>query len=243
MADGIFFLKSSVPDNLPKGVKGIQLDPVTLGFGCAGADKYCSTAYYQLWQHYGSVAKLRAKYGVDGKIAFVTFSAGHGFMAPLLNSDKDRADVAAVALIDSTFGYGPPGYIKAAKDAAAGKMLLVSATSDKGTTDAGNNGDYAWRQLVVKPSGLNLSATTPRAPMPVPGKGVSRARDLWYYRYADEELHHWDMHKVLQPVLAAHILPYLRGERDGTGVGGWMYWALGLLTLGAGWWIWKNKPA
>lgn len=239
--DGLFFLKSSIPKGLPSNVKGIQLDPVSLGFACGGVDKYCSTAYSQMWQHYGSVAKLRSKYGIDGKVAFVSFSAGLGFMAPLLNSDKDRADVSAVVLLDSTFGFGPPGYIKAAKDAASGKMLLVSLTSDKGTTDAGNNGDYAWRQLVVKPSGLSLSESPSRSPMPAPSKGVTRAGDLWYYRYADAELHHWDMHKVLSPVLDAHLLPYLRGENgDGSKVGGWMYWALGLITAAAGVVLWRR---
>ena len=238
--DGIFFLKSSVAKDLPSNVKGIALDPVALGFACGGSDKYCSTAYSQMWQHYGSVAKLRSKYGIDGKVSFVSFSAGHGFLAPLLNSDKDRADTSAVILLDSTFGYGPPGYIKTAKDAAAGKMLLVSATSDKGSTDAMNNGDYAWRQLVMKPSGLTLSESPSRSPMPPPSKGVARSGDLWYYRYADAELHHWDMHKILPNVLDAHLLPYLRGDRDGSGVGGWMYWALGLLTLGAGFVLWRR---
>ena len=42
--DGLFFLKASVPKGLPEGVKGIQLDPVALGFECGGADKHCSTA-------------------------------------------------------------------------------------------------------------------------------------------------------------------------------------------------------
>lgn len=243
--DGLFFLKSSVPKGLPSNIKGIQLDPVALGFACGGSDKYCSTAYSQMWQHYGSVAALRSKYNIDGQVAFVSFSAGHGFMAPLLNSDKDRSDVAAVVLLDSTFGYGPPGYIKAAHDAVAKKMLLVSVTSDKGTTDAGNNGDYAWRQLVLKPSGLSLDSTSPKSPMPTPKEGVTRSGDLWYYRYTDAQLHHWDMHKILPNVLDAHLLPYLRGERDDdSGVGGWMYWALGLLTLGAGFLLWRRgeKP-
>jgi hypothetical protein len=239
MADAIFFLKSSVPKGLPANVKGIQLDPVALGFECDGTDKHCSTAYSQMWSHYGSTDALRSKYGIDGKIAFVSFSAGHGFMAPLLNSDKDRADVTSVLLLDSTFGYGPPGYVKAAHDAVAGKLQLVSVTSDKGTTNAGNDGDYAWRQLVLKPSGISMGSEPARSPMPAPALGVQRAGDLWYYRYKDAEIHHWDMYKLLSPTLDAHVLPYLRGER-GSKTGGWMYWALGLVTVAAFAFLWKR---
>lgn len=236
--DGIFFLKTSVPA-LPANVKGIQLDPVALGFACGGADPHCSTAYSQMWGHYGSVDQLRTKYGIDGKIAFVSFSAGHGFMGPMLNSDKDRSQIDSVILLDSAFGSVQPGYVKTLQDAAAGKLLLVSVTSDKGTKNLLDNGDYAWRQ-VLKSSGVSLSPSSARNPMPVP-ESVERSGDFFYYRYRHAQIPHWEMGKLLKPVLEAHALPYLRGERESR-VGGWMYWALGIVTVAAGTWIWKNRP-
>lgn len=207
MTDGLFTLKASVPKDLPPGTKGVALDPVAYGFQCGGADKYCSTAYSQLWQHLGpgAVKKLRAKYGIDGRVAFVGFSAAHGFLNPLLASDADRAEVSQVILLDATFGGGKDGYVKAAKDAAAGKLSLVSVTSDKGSSDALNNGDYAWREFVLKPSGLVLAPASPVPPMPKPGGGVLRAGELWYYRYKDSEVHHWDMGQLLSPVVRAHL--------------------------------------
>ena len=204
--DAIFFLKAGVPSGLPPNVKGIQLDPVTYGFSCGGADKYCSTAYSQLWQHLGGaaggvIAKLKAQYGIDGKVSFVGFSAAHGFLNPLLNHESPDA----VVLVDATFGGGKDGYIKAAKAAAVGGPLLVSVTSDKGSTDALNNGDYAWRKFVLEPAGMTLSPTSPVSPMPPPSKGVSSLGNLWYYRYSDAEIHHWDMGKILPHVVKAHL--------------------------------------
>jgi len=46
----IFFLKAT-PMNVP-GAKSVGLDPVAAGFACGGADKYCSTAFSNL---YGSL--------------------------------------------------------------------------------------------------------------------------------------------------------------------------------------------
>lgn len=240
MTDGLFTLKASVPPNLPPGTKGVALDPVAYGFACGGEDKYCSTAYSQLWQHFGpgAVKKLRAKYGIDGRVAFVGFSAAHGFMNPLLASDVDRADVSAVFLLDATFGGGKDGYVKAAKDAAAGRLQLVSVTSDKGTTDALNNGDYAWRQFVLKPAGLALAPASPVPPMAKPGGGVLRAGELWYYRYKDAEVHHWDMGKVLSPVLQAHLWKGGAGKKPTPW--GLILGALGV-AAGVGYFLWTRK--
>lgn len=231
MTDALFLLKTGAPKALPPNTKAIVLDPPAYGFECGGADKLCSTAYSQLWQHFGpgAVAKLKAKYGIDGRVAFVAFSAAHGFMNPLLNSDVDRADVDTVILLDATFGGGKDGYVKAAKDAAAGKLQLVSVTSDKGTTDALNNGDHAWREFVLKPAGLALSPTSPVPPMLAPGGGVSRAGDLWYYRYKDSEVHHWDLGKLLSPVLRAHLF-----RSPPSAASSWWKLALGLFAFGAG---------
>mgnify|MGYP001561560903 CR=1 FL=1 len=226
-----FFLKASVPKDLPPGTKGVALDPTEYGFACSGADKLCSTAYSQLWQHLGpgAVKKLRAKYGIAGRVAFVGFSAAHGFLNPLLASDADRADISTVILLDATFGGGKDGYVKAAKDAAAGKLQLVSVTSDKGSSDALNNGDYAWREFVLKPAGLILTPTSPVPPMPAPGGGVSRVGDLWYYRYKDSEVHHWDLGKLLGPVVKAHLW---RGASAGKTRWGLVVSPLGLVAGG-----------
>lgn len=206
MTDGAFFLKAPVPKDLPPGTKGIGLEPSDYGFECGGKDIRCSTAYAQMWQHFGGssgvVKRLRQKYGIDGRVAFVGFSAALGFLQPLLNNDADRADIAAVFLIDSTFGTSYPGYVKAAKDAAAGKMTLVTTTSNTG-------GDAAWQKAVLAPSGLSLSRTSPVPPMPEPSGGVYNSGDLWYYKFVDAkggtELPHWEMGKTLSPVLRAHL--------------------------------------
>jgi hypothetical protein len=228
--DLICFLKASVPKGLPASVKGVALDPVAMGFGCGGADAYCSTAYAGMWQALGGPAgqvipNLKKKYGVDGKVAFVSFSAGHGFMNPLLAHETPDA----VVLVDSTFGGGKSGYVKAAQAAAAGGPLLVSLTSDKGTTDALSNGDFAWRKFVLDPAGLlGMSAGEVRAPMPAPSGGVFNQGNLYYYRYSHAELPHTSMGKVLSPVVQAYVLPYLAGQLGGGGRQlAWYWYALG----------------
>lgn len=240
--DGLFLLKAGAPKDLPPGTKAIVLDPPAYGFSCGGADALCSTAYSEMWQHLGGsagvVAKLKKKYGIDGRVAFVGFSAAHGFLNPLLNNDADRAAISTVILLDATFGGGKTGYVKAAKDAAAGKLSLVSVTSDKGTTDALNNGDYAWRKFVLEPAGVSLVATTPVPPMPAPGGGVSRAGDLWYYRYKDSEVHHWDLGQLLSPVVKAHLWRTSSPSKTRWGL---ILGALGLIASGAYFWSVRRR--
>lgn len=231
--DGVFFLKAPIVP-VP-GAKSIALDPVQYGFACGGVDKYCSIAYSQLWQHFGAgqvVQKLRAKYSIDGRVAFVGFSAAHGFLNPLLNNDVDRAAVSAVLLMDASFGGGKTGYIKAAEDAVAGRMLLVSATSNTG-------GDTSWSESVMEPSGLVLSPTAPASPMPAPKGGVTKRGDFWYYRY-DGAPPHWKFGKLLEPAVRAHLIPYWAGSR-GRG-GGWVVTLL--LSVGAGvtaYYLWRRR--
>lgn len=239
MTDAAFFLKSPVPKGLPPNVKGIELDPTEYGFACGGADKLCSTAYSQLWSHLGGpsgqvIPKLKAKYGIDGRVAFVGFSAAHGFLNPLLNHEKPDA----VLLLDAVFGGGKDGYVKAAKAAAAGGPLLVSITSDKGTTDALNNGDYAWREFVLKPAGLSLAPRGPVPPMPAPAGGVSGAGNLWYYRYSHAQLPHASLSKVLPDAINAHLVTFWGAKRYEN----LWWWALGAGLAAAGaWWAWSNR--
>lgn len=224
--DGVFWLKASPPTKVawPSGVKLVALDPVAAGFECGIEDKYCSTAFSKF---YGSLKDasgrvtpaLRKKYGVDGRIVLVSYSAGLGFANPLLANDADRADLAGAVLMDSTFGTGGySGYQKAAKDAVGGKFQLVSVTSDKGNTDASYNGDYAFREAVLKPAGLlSMPAATALPPMPTPGEGVFRQESFWYYRYKDSEYAHQNLGKLLVPVSEAHVVPMLSGA---AGAGG-----------------------
>lgn len=236
MTDGIFYLKSSVLKEAPAGVKQVALDPVAMGFACGGSDPYCSTAYSSMWQSLGGqsgvVKTLRKKYGIDGRVAFVAFSAAHGFMNPMLNVDEDRADTSAVLLLDATFGGGKVGYVKAAKDAAAGKLLLASATSDKGTTDVLNNGDFAFREFVLKPAGLSsLPSAAAPAGLLAPAEGSFQQGSLWYFRYKDAQVHHWEMGKLLKPMVQSVLLPYWSGATGGVGASGGAGWLRAVVAV------------
>jgi len=215
MPDNVVFFMKAMPPKVewPQGTKAVVLDPPEK---CGGADPLCSTAYSKLYASLKGadgrvLPNLLRKYKVEGyRPSFVSFSAGHGCMSPFLTNAQDRADTQAVVLMDSTFGGGKTGYVAAAKDAAAGRLLLVSVTSDKGSSDALNNGDYAFRQFVLEPAGLlNMPPTSPVPPMPKPSEGVFKQGNLWYYRYADAEAHHWELGKLMKPVVEAHLLPYL----------------------------------
>lgn len=242
MTDGCFFLKSVPPKGVfPEGVKLVALDPVAMGFGCGGPDAYCSTAYAEMWGALGGkagvVPTLRKKYGVDGRVAFVSFSAGHGFLNPLLETESDHMQVGAVLLLDSTFGGGKAGYVTAAKHAASGGMLLAAATSDKGTKDPLTNGDYAWRKFVLEPAGLSPPAISNIPPMPAPDLGVFRQGGLIWFRYSHAELPHTSMHKVLTPLIKATLLPYWAGSLStGKGAPGWLKTLVTVAVLGLGGW-------
>lgn len=230
--DGLFFLKAGVPKGLPAGVKSVALDPVAMGFGCGGADAYCSTAYANMWSALGGaqgqvIPTLRKKYGIDGRVAFVSYSAGHGFMNPLLQHETPDA----VILVDSTFGGGKAGYVKAVQAAANGGPLLVSITSDKGTADALMNGDYAFRHFVLEPAGVSLSPVTARPPMPPPAE-ASSSGNLYYLRYTDKQLPHTSMGKVLGPVVQAYLLPYWSGALGGRKIPTWLWVVGGVVALG-----------
>ena len=255
MPDGVFFLKATPKRaSLGKDVKVIGLDPVSMGFACGGTDKYCSTAYSQMWQALGGkngvIPTLRKKYAIDGRVAFVSFSAGHGFMNPMLNVDSDRDGVSAVLLVDSTFGGGKTGYVKAAIDAAYGKLLLATTTSNTG-------GDNDWRKHVWQPA-LDATNKAPikvaaRPPMPEPSGGVEQLGDLlYYYRFVNDkggtELPHWEMGKIQDKFVDAMLVPYWAGGLGGGpgGDGGWRKWvptALGALGAAAAiWWFLRGGP-
>lgn len=241
----VFFLKSVPPKQAPPGVKYVALDPPQQ-FMCGGTDPRCSTAYsafiLSLKDADGRyLPRIKQKYAPDATaVAFMGFSAAHGFLNPLLNNDQDLAEISAVYLMDATFGGGKAGYVKAAQRAAAGGMLLVSPTSHTG-------GDEAFRDHVLAPAGVldSLSLTNAVPPMPQPSGGVWRVGDLWYYRFVNatggSELPHWEMGKIQSEVLEAHPPFASRGEKARNTPD----WVLGLLALGAGagaylgWQHWK----
>jgi hypothetical protein len=159
---------------------------------------------------------LLAKYAPDAtRVAFVGFSAAHGFLNPLLNNDSDRAMIDAVILMDASFGGGKGGYVKAVKDAALGKMLLASPTAFTG-------GDDSWQAVwhqAQQELGMQDEPYAARPPMPEPSGGAYRLGELAFYlRYVNPqnpqtgELPHWEMGKATPWMLQAYLIPYWRGE-------------------------------
>lgn len=242
----VFFLKATPPSLMkwPPGTKTIVLDPPQK---CSGSDPLCSTAYSNLYSSLKGVdgrvlPNLLKKYGVEGaQSSFVSFSAGHGFLNAYLSNDQDRVATDAVLLLDSTFGGGKTGYVKAAKAAAAGGPLFATVTSDKGTTDALNNGDYAFEKFVLVPAGLHPSTTISQPPMPA-GATVRKQGNLWYYKYPDAKLHHWDMGKVQREFIEATLVPYWSGKLS-TSSSRPIWLDLGLAVLAAGATLWAVSRA
>jgi hypothetical protein len=224
--DLVFFLKAAptAADRAlpwPRPTELLGIDPTE--HRCEGADPRCSSAYTRLWHALRDPAtgrvmpNLLARYAkgrqVD-RVAFVGFSAAHGLLDPLVTHPADRAAISAYILLDATFGGGKAGYKAMASDAAAGRTLLVTATSNTG-------GDAAWRLVwddVVARTGRRPSQIAARPPMPPPSGGAWRlGDDLFYYRYVNAqggtELPHWEMGKLQNAILAAHLVPYW-GERS-----------------------------
>lgn len=64
-----------------------------------------------------------------------------------------------------------------------------------------------------------------------PGATAYRQGNLWYYKYPDQKLHHWDMGKVLKPFVEATLVPYWSGALGGSGSR--PVWFEALAALGA----------
>jgi hypothetical protein len=247
MTDVVFFLKSPVPKGasaiLP-GAKLIAIDPPA-SLMCGGSDPRCSTAYSNMWQWLrGSdgrvMPNLLAKYapGISvNRVAFVGFSAAHGFLNPLTNNDADREAISALLLLDATFGGGKSGYVKFVEDAARGERLLVTTTSNTG-------GDESWKPVWKEASvrvGDTSEPVSARSPMPEPSGGVWRlGQDAYYYRFVDAkgqtELPHWEMHHITNAVLEAHLAPYWSAVRWPMIVGG----AIAVAGAAAAWRIYNG---
>src|SRR3989304_3672672 len=186
--DVVFFLKTwgtaatkALP--WPGSVRLIGIDPPAGSTG-GGAEKLCSTACSCLWQSVRgadgrALPGFLARYakGVQvGRVAFVGFSAAHGFLNPLLNNDADRAGISAVVMMDTCFGGGKTGFQKALRDAAAGRMLYATMTSHDGSpwksaSDL-QSGTFCFEKNVRGPTGLAAKPVPPRAPAPTPSGGA-----------------------------------------------------------------------
>lgn len=247
--DVVFFLKT-FPTTATKAlpwpgpVRLIGIDPPA-GCMCGGADQLCSTAYSCLWQSVRgadgrALPGFLARYakGVQvGRVAFVGFSAAHGFLNPLLNNAADRAAISAVIMMDTCFGGGKTGFQKALRDAAAGSMLYATLTSHDGSpwksaSDL-QSGTFCFERNVLMPTGLRADPVEPRPPATRPSGGAFRIGDLGFWlRYADAagktELPHYQIRTTHQDMmLAAYLIPYWKGELSGFN---WKWLALGAVT-------------
>jgi len=262
--DVVFYLKamaSKAEQALPwpGPVKLVGLDPVAMGLGCGGVDKYCSTSFSNLWQALrgpdGSVMdRLLGKYlpGVEvGRVAFLGFSAAHGFLNPMLNDDRDRARTSAVVMMDTCFGSGKKGFIKALQDAAAGKMLWATFTSHQGGMKVGSagvlqSGTECFEQQVLAPSGLTAERVAARPPMFEPAGGAWQLGDLGFWLRGTDNAGHVDVphyelgSKQQRAMIEAYLLPYWRGELSG-GIPTWAYALLAAAAVAGGGYLLLRK--
>jgi len=246
--DAIFFLKTPADDrslralDWPDTVKRIGLEPPR-GYVGAGGDWRTSTAYGALLASLGgadqAVAALRRRHGIDGRVAFVSYSAGFGFVDALLRSSTARADIDAVFSIDSAFGGLKEGYAAYGARAARGAALLVA-------TSANTGGDASWAPTwsrAAELAGQPSLPASPRAALPDPSGGVFRlGTAAWWYRFVDaggdSELPHWEQHQLVAPLLGAYLLPRWSGASAWwvgvgilSGAALWAGWALGRRRL------------
>lgn len=216
MTDYVFFFKAFPTQDVkslswPRDTKLIAIDPPQ-SCACGGVDARCSTAYSCLWSSVGSLDGFLRRYApsanlADGdRAAFAGFSASHGFLNPLLRDQENRSRISAVILFDATFGGGKTGYANAVRDAVAGRMLLVSLTSD-------NNGDVSWRPVWSDSgaSDVSVDVPAPASILPAP-EAVKRAGISAFYLLFGADLPHQNMGKVIASTLDAYLIPWWRGS-------------------------------
>lgn len=220
MTDGVFFLKTPAYGKdlqWPEAVNRVILEPPRGATGACG-DWRTSTAYGVLAQQLTSagggsaVDYLRQKYGIQGRVAFMSYSAGFGFCDRICQNPRDLKQISALLLIDSSFGGGKSGYVSYGEEAARGERLLVASTANTG-------GDASWAPVwdQIRAYGAREQQVPPRGTMPAPSGGVHQLGKLaWWYRYVDSqgksELPHWEQHQLAEPMLSSYLIPYWRGE-------------------------------
>lgn len=215
----------------------------------------------------GAMPAFLATYakGLDvGRVAFLGHSAAHGFLAPLLDNDRDRARVDAVLLLDATFGGGKGGYVKMGVDAVAGRKLFVTTTANTGgDCSRASYQDVLPPAACVPPGAVGgwvpvwnkvLAATgaTPKRiktlpPMPEPSGGVTKLGDaLYWWRFVNatggSELPHWEQGKVTDKLVQATLQPWWNGELAGGGLPAWMFAAGAAVVVGgAAYWAMNRR--
>jgi hypothetical protein len=274
--DVCFFLKafpgaelSRLPWKRP--TKMLAVDPTA--WFCGGVDPRCSSAYSGMYAAHAasgggnampSFLATHAK-GLDvGRVAFLGHSAAHGFLAPLLANDADRARVDAVLLLDATFGGGKAGYVKMGVDAVAGRKLFVTTTANTGgdCSKASYQDVLAPAQCVppqavggwvpvfnqiVQQTGATPKRIPTLPPMPEPSGGVTKLGDsLYWWRFVNatggSELPHWEQGKVTNKLVTATLLPYWNGEmKGGGGIPTWLYGIGAAAAVGLGAWALTRK--
>lgn len=216
--DGVFYLKvpsygASLP--WPNPTKHIVLEPPR-GDSVNG-DWRTSTAYGVLASQLlaaggnSAVSALRRQHQIDGEVAFVTYSAGFGFLDKIFKASAiDLETTSAALLLDSSFGTGiKEGYRQFGRRAAAGNSLLVASTANTG-------GDDSWAPTWQAFSGSDSRQVEPRGTMPAPSGGVFQTGKLaFWYRFVDaqgkSELPHWEQHKLCVPMMESYLIPYWSG--------------------------------
>jgi hypothetical protein len=69
------------------------------------------------------------------------------------------------------------------------------------------------------------------------GAVVTRKGNLWYYKYPDSQIHHWDMGKYTKPFMEATLVPYWAGSLTSGGSKPiWLEVALALAAAAATVW-------
>lgn len=239
MTDVVFYLKAFPGQrerSLPwkTDVKLIGLDPGSMGIACEGSDRLCSTAFSRMHQALKSpsgtvmpnlLSRFARGLAVE-RVAFVGFSAAHGFLNPLLANDDDRAMTNAVLMLDTCFGGGKTGFQKALRDSSKGRMLSVWVTSHDGSpwerASLVQSGTHCFETQVLQPTGLDARRleACPITPTPVGCFKVGGSSSLaWWLRYVEgtkAQLPHWELGKLQAPVVEAFLLPWLNGDLDST---------------------------
>lgn len=237
MTDVVFFLKAMPNQAMrdlpwPKETKLIPLSPNVSGE--PNGAHYAQLAASLKDADGRILPNLLSKYakGIDvERVAFVGFSAAHGFLDPYARNDADREATSAYLLFDATFDgfgskHGKPGYVAFARDAAAGERLMVTTTANSATWDpvakkathlTGNESwQLVWNDLLAE-GWLAADDVGPRGDMPAADGGVHRINDLYWYEYVradgSSQIAHTEMGKLILPMLSAHLIPYWSGGR------------------------------
>lgn len=229
--DAVFFLKSyptrSVREiRFPNETRLVVIDPPGSGEATSGA---FAGLYASLRDSDGRVVPNLLRRYLKGdadrvrRVAFLGFSAAHGFLSPLASVDADRRLISAYILIDATFNAsgsteGKPGYVKFGVDAARGERLMLSLTSNTGHGHLTGNESWklVWKDVRARTWRWSWPGRC-RRPLPCPVGGVhTLGDDLYWYEYVHADgkpqILHWEMGPLIRPALEAYLVPYWEGR-------------------------------